>query len=124
MTVRTHRCKDTIMNREILFRGKRVDTGEWVEGFYWCIKDTHFIRGLKKLHIFDCEVHPSTVGQYTGFKNKNGTKIFEGNRVDDEWTVVWSSVNCGWDCVHDDGVSECSLLDCLDGIITGNIHDK
>lgn len=72
------------MNREILFRGKRLDNGEWVYGYY-LFSGSDFIlpEGMFLNNI--ASVDPSTVGQYTGITDNNGVKIFEGDVV----TVIY-----------------------------------
>ena len=125
--------------REILFRGKRIDNGEWVEGYVYRFPPICRIRHW--LPIFekygDAEVNPSTVSQYTGMKDWNGKKVFE-----DDFVRVDGSLKRALDIT--DGVvrygrggfyvSDFDLLNSLntiaayDGVlrgeVIGNIHDN
>lgn len=75
--------------REILFRGKRIDNGEWAEGYYYkakyCRTDDELCDYITVPHPKEYNepsshyiVNPDTVGQYTGLNNKLGNEIFEG----------------------------------------------
>lgn len=118
--------------REILFRGKQLGNGKWLFGDL-----RHIFHGKYRTHIVDnsnglnngvcgLEVDPSTVGQFTGLEDKLGTKIFEGDVIDDlgvEYIVVFDSDYAqfrgkfdGWNAEISHIASRCEVI--------GNIHDN
>ena len=100
--------------REVIFRGKRADNGEWVEGDLLQIK--YYNKPIIECKIMPqapvssaYPVIPETVGEFTGLTDKNGVRIFEGDIVrlidehkEIEWTAVVvfgnpnSEYNWGW----------------------------
>ena len=102
------------MEREIKFRGKSKSTGEWVEGYYvgdnTIIAYNEVVYDMGFIDTSPChDCYPGSIGQFTGFYDKNGKKIYEGDILrGDEYpfncdgkdnyfaAIVWADNVCGF----------------------------
>ena len=133
--------------RKILFRGKRVDTLEWIQGTLYNMSNNHnpFIMLEDR---FGCSypVLRETVGQFTGLTDADGIPIFEGDMFepyDDEFDksvvefrngafrvvtygITGAMMPYGWDETAGGygELDEHDLIDWVDCGVIGNIHDN
>ena len=112
--------------REILFRGKRIDNGEWVSGTMYRIAiDLNPFIMVEDKRGCSYEVDEETVGQYTGLKDKNGKMIFEGDIVKadnghiSEVTFHFGAFCCYCQCHDTHNTLWSDIL-----TVIGNIHDN
>lgn len=136
--------------REISFRGKRTDNGEWVTGTPFIFADRCKMIQAVAVHpdfvdegnVYYSEgfpVDPKTVDQFTGLTDKNGKKIFDGdiirhyNRISagepeafEVGKIYWNDRFCSWARTTDREVHWGYVRICNDCVyeVIGNIHDN
>lgn len=110
--------------RQIKFRGKRTDTGEWVEGDL--IHRDAAPKSISNIQIAGYGVQPETVGQFTELFDKNGKEIFEGDVVSfrgDQYSVKMIEGGC-YMLFHHGDFKAFGLIRCNGECeIIGNIYD-
>ena len=129
--------------REILFKAKRIDNGEWVEGYY--LRDQYYHRSGKDIIFYQKDsdwftvytdiIDPETLCQFTGLCDKNGKRIWENDilmaHLDESYpedttyeTVEWGVA--GW-VTHEANSADRQYLDEFDlehFEVVGNIFDN
>lgn len=119
------------MSREILFRGKRIDNGEWVQGYFckWpCVSWKELscvivpVIGLENGIAEQVIVDPTTIGQFTGLTDKNGIRVWEGD-------IMALNVSRKFVVCYDEGMfymngTAIPIRHCDSLTVIGNIHDN
>lgn len=127
------------MKRQIKFRGKEIQTGEWVYGYYTqgaFIDPTTGEETVRHLihadHIYDVE--EDTVGQFTGLQDSKGNDIYEGDIIESDHKIIheiyYQEIDARFMAACDGnrkflsgGVTQ-NWIDEFNKVVIGNIHDN
>lgn len=128
------------MNREILFKAKRKDNREWVEGYYRRIPcmglHGHYIMPQNpKNRLEQYEIDPDTICQYTGLTDKNGQKIWENDilkaNLDESYPEDITYIKILWNecrfCINENYSTDIETLEKWDAEhfqVCGNVFDN
>ena len=134
------------MNRDILFKAKKVDGGEWIEGYIVKKHGTYFLYDINESDT--CRqnnylIDEDTICQYTGLTDKNGNRIWEGDIIKYHFGEVYAPVKFGeyqscfdststchvgfyvdWDKNHDFRKDLGYWIKMVDAEVVGNIFDN
>lgn len=110
-----------------LYRGKRKDNGEWVEGSLLVFPHSGRTMIFDRYDLTFYRVDPDTVGECTGLPDKNGKLIFEGDIVDylgEYGKIEYDRDDARFVVLFDGWCTDFSHLRGKDVEIIGNIHDN
>ena len=121
--------------RTIKFRGKDIETGEWLYGdliqrMGYMPTIVHSVCDNGKVAYVETAVQRESVGQFTGVCDEYGNEIYEGDIVADEYwdelprQVFWDKRFCRYGCIHPSTNGFLALFDYEKPNILGNIHDN
>ena len=127
--------------REILFRGKRVDNGEWIDGWFLPGNERQSLHPcifvyLPETQSFECfDIDIDTLGEYTGLTDRDGTRIFEGDIIGVVYNPNYGGVakkrigtfKVGFEdgCyVYEDGEGYFLFTESDEIVVIGNIYDN
>lgn len=120
------------MEDRYLFKAKRIDNGEWVQGYYvHTVESDYIVRPYEHTTLLGegetIEIEVNTICQCTGLKDKNGKLIFENDLVEINGTIYqcfWDDANFEWGFKNNSEDFGIAYVSSDDIRIVGNIFDN